>query len=65
MQMLWLDQLLTSANPARHCVAFAVFAVFITNDLGSKFHIGSIYFQTPRCVFCVRGIASCVPQHHV
>lgn len=52
MQMLWLNpQLTTSANPARHCGVFAVFAVFITNDLGSKFHIGSISFQTPQCVF--------------
>lgn len=65
MQVLWLDQLTTSANPARCCGVFSVFAVFITNGLGSQFDTGSVYFQTPLCVFGVRGIASCVPQHHV
>lgn len=55
VQMLWLDQLLASANPARRRGAFVVFAVFITSDLGSKFHTGSIYFQTPQQCFLSEG----------
>lgn len=55
MQMLWLDQLLTSANLARCCGAFAVFAVFITSDLGSELHTGSMYFQTPQQCFLSEG----------
>lgn len=35
--------------------AFTVFAVFITNDLGSEFHTGSIYFQTPQQCFLGEG----------
>lgn len=37
MQMLWPGRLHTSAG----------FAVFVTSDLDSEFHTGSIYFQTP------------------
>lgn len=55
MQMPWPDQLRASANPARPYGGYAGFAVFVTNGLDGEFHIGSIYFQTPRQCFLSEG----------
>jgi len=49
MQMLWPEQLRTSANSAGPCSGCAGFAAFVTSsDLDSEFHTGNISFQTPQ-----------------